>query len=376
MNDNVNAHLKTCRSCLMDTTDSDIKFNEDGSCNHCLKYINDVNKRTLNSLEILNKMNDKIKNAGRSNKYDCVIGLSGGVDSSYVAYYVVRKMKLKPLAVHLDNGWNTALAVRNIKKIVDGLNIDLNTKVLDWDFFRQIQLAFFFSNLPDIEVPTDHFINAQLYHIANEYNIKYIINGMNFTTESIAVPSWAYGHSDWLYINSVFKSYKGKYISKEFPRFTLFDLVYFIYYKKLNVVSILNYIDYNKKQALKTLIDEFDYIPYSGKHNESFITKFLQDYILPNKFGYDKRKIHLSDLIYSNTITREEAVSLLNDAIKVPESDINFFCKKMEISKEAFTTIIQNGLKSSYKEYPNSSWLIFRLKKLYNLFRWLGVVSR
>jgi N-acetyl sugar amidotransferase len=365
-----------CKNCLMDTSDPDIIFNDEGICNHCLRYQNDLNKRTINSADELFKLVSKIKKSGRGNKYDCVIGLSGGVDSSYVAYYLKIVLNLNPIAVHLDNGWNTALAVRNIKKIVDALNIDLYTKVLDWDSFRKIQLTFFCSNLPDIEVPTDHFINAQLYKIASQYNIKYIINGMNFATESIAVPSWSYGHSDWYYINSVYKSFNGTSLNKDFPRFTLPDLFYYFYVRRIKVVSILNYLNYNKNEALNILVKEFDYIPYSGKHNESFITKFLQDYILPKKFGFDKRKIHLSDLIYSKTITREKAIEQINIPIKISENEINFFCKKLEISRSLFDQIITNKISFSHKMYPNTSHLIFNLKKVYNIMRLTGIARK
>lgn len=369
--------LITCTRCLMDTSDDDIYFNDEGVCNHCLKYAENLNKRTINSKDALNKLVANIKKSNSNGKYDCVIGISGGIDSSYVAYYVKTVLKLNPLAVHLDNGWNTSLAIRNVKKIIEGLDIDLYTRVLDWESFRKVQLSFLMSNLPDIEIPTDHFINAQLYETARKLGIKYVINGMNFSTESIAVPSWSYGHSDWKYIKSVYEKYHNEKLDTSlFPKFSLFDLFKTFYFHKVKVVSILNYIDFNKNEALKKLIDDFNYIPYSGKHNESFVTKFLQDYILPNKFGYDKRKIHLSDLIYSKTISREEAKKILDKKINVPEADILFFCKKMGITTDEFNSIIFNDIRSSFKQFPNSSGLVFSLKKIYNILRGLGVVSR
>ena len=288
-------------------SDPDIQFNTFGVCNHCLRYDDQKNKR-LNvgedSEEVFYTLIDNIKKSGKKKKYDCVIGISGGVDSTYVAYLLV-KNGIKPLAVHFDNGWNSELAVSNIEKIIDTLDIDLYSHVIDWTVFKDIQIAFLKSSTPDGEIPTDHAINAVLMDIASKYSLKYIINGMNFSTEGMAVPAWAYGHSDWTYIKTVLKKFGiSKKQIKKYTHFSLLKLFYNLFIRRVKIVSILNYIDYNKNTVLKTIIDKLGYRPYEQKHYESVYTRFFQGFYLIKKFKIDKRRGHMSDLIRSGQLSR------------------------------------------------------------------------
>jgi len=206
--------------------------------------------------------------------YDCIIGVSGGVDSSYVAY-VVRQLGLRPLAVHLDNGWDSELAVSNIKNFLNKLDIDLYTHVLDWEEFKQLQIAFLEASTPDSEVPTDHAIMAVLYKEAAKRNIQYIILGVNTVTEAIHAPRWSYGHNDWRYIKSVNRLF-GKIKLKRFPHFSLFNLIYYSIIKRIKIVRILDFVNYKKQEAMRILQDELYWKPYGGKHYESIYTRFFQ----------------------------------------------------------------------------------------------------
>ena len=364
-----------CSNCVLDDTINGIYFDGNGICNFCKEHSSSINKRVESNSTILNGIISKIKRES-SGPYDCVIGLSGGVDSSYLAFFLVKIAGLKPLAVHVDNGWNTALAVQNIKKIVEKLNIDLCTEVLDWDIFRDVQLAFFRANLPDIEIPTDHIINSVLYKVAISNKIKYIINGMVYKEESISVPEWSYGHSDLKYLSAVLKSQSWRCFPPSLPHFSLLKLFGYLFFYRVRVISMLNYLDYNKEKAQNLLMKEVGYIPYIGKHNESFITKFLQDYILIKKFNYDKRKGHLSGMIYSKAIERQEALLLLEKKPYVSKADIDYFCDKMGIERVEFDTIINNGKKYSFRNFQNNYSLIVFLKKIYNTLRLLKIVYK
>jgi N-acetyl sugar amidotransferase len=363
----------------MDSSDSDIKFDANGVCNHCKSYEERLNSRiyTLGERENkLKKLLENIKRKAKNKEYDCIIGISGGVDSTYVAY-LTKKLGLKPLAVHFDNGWNSELAVSNIEKVLNKLDIDLLTYVIDWEEFRDLQKSFLYASTPDGEIPTDHAINALLFKEASKRNIKYIINGMNFATESIAVKSWAYGHSDWTYINDVHNKY-GKIKLKKYPYFSLFHLFYWTFIKNIKVISILNYIDYRKSYVMEVLQNELGWIYYGGKHYESVYTRFFQGYILPNKFGIDKRKGHLSDLIYSGQITREEAINELSKDIYPPNlfnDDFLFVKKKFSLNDAEFGKIMTSPIRS-YKDFKNIERKIDLLKKFVNFLRLIGFYSK
>lgn len=375
----MNNLYQRCVKCVMDTSDSEITFDDDGICNHCKSYKDRLNSRLYNQEERDEKLSslvNEIKCNSLNNEYDCIIGVSGGVDSTYVAY-LTKKLGLKPLAIHFDNGWNSELAVSNIEKVLKKLEIDLLTYVIDWEEFRDLQKSFLYASTPDGEIPTDHAINALLFREASKRNIKYIINGMNFATESISVKSWAYGHSDWTYIKDVHRKY-GRVKLKNYPFFNLFLLFYWTFIKKIKVISILNYIDYNKKQVMEIIQNELDWVYYGGKHYESVYTRFFQGYILPKKFGIDKRKGHLSDLIYSGQITKEDALDELEKDIypsNLFNDDFIFVKKKFLLSDKEFDQIINTPVKS-YKEFKNIERKIDLLKRFVNYLRFKGLYSK
>lgn len=363
----------------MDTSDIEIHFDERGVCNHCRRYDEDLPKRVFrgdDARQRLENLVESIKKSGTNSEYDCIIGVSGGVDSTYVAY-LTKSLGLNPLAVHFDNGWNSELAVSNIEKTLDVLGIDLFTYVIDWPEFKDLQLSFLKASTPDGEIPTDHAINALLFREANKRGIKYIINGMNFATESMAVSSWAYGHSDWKYIRSVHKKY-GTSSLKRFPHFTFLHLFWWTFIKRIKVVSILNYIEYNKETVMEVIQKELGWVYYGGKHYESVYTRFFQGYILPRKFYIDKRRGHLSDLILSGQLSREEALKEIEkpgyDGTLLRQ-DKEFVMKKFGLTAESFENLMTLPVKS-YKDYPNSYKSVKLLKKIVNFLREKGFYSK
>lgn len=373
MNNNI------CVKCIMDYSDPDLVIDSEGICNHCRRYVNQLNLRIFTDQVAdlkLKELVQKIKKSSYKNDYNCIIGVSGGVDSTYVAY-LVKELGLKPLAIHFDNGWNSELAVSNIEKVLDKLNIDLYTYVIKWDVFKDLQLSFLKASTPDGEIPTDHAINALLFREANKRGIKWIINGMNFATESISVPSWSYGHSDWKYIKSIHKLFGSKKLDV-YPKYTIWDLFRWTFIKKIKVVSILNYVNYNRADVMNILENKLDWVYYGGKHYESIYTRFFQGYILPNKFKIDKRRGHLSDLIRSGQLTREEAL----EELKLPIYDLGmlrqdkiFVLKKFGLSEEQFENLMSLPRKS-YKDYPNSTFIINLLKSIVNKFRSVGLYTK
>lgn len=363
----------------MDTSDLDIEFDSKGVCNHCKSYEDRLSSRIYTPEERDSKLKDivrKMKSFGKNKEYDCIIGVSGGVDSTYVAY-LTKKLGLRPLAIHFDNGWNSELAVSNIEKVLNNLEIDLFTYVIDWEEFRDLQKSFLYASTPDGEIPTDHAINALLFREASKRNIKYIINGMNFATESIAVKSWAYGHSDWTYIKDVHSKF-GKVKLKKYPYYNLLLLFYWTFIKGIKVVSILNYVDYKKDQVMDVLQNNLGWVYYGGKHYESVYTRFFQGYILPQKFNIDKRKGHLSDLIYSGQLSREDAIEEIKKEVypsHLFNDDLVFVKKKFSLSDIDFQAIM-NTPRRSYKEFKNIDSKIMLLKKFVNYLRFKGLYSK
>ncbi|MGR3173264.1 MAG: N-acetyl sugar amidotransferase [Candidatus Scalindua sp.] len=345
---------KMCTRCVMDTTDPGIEFGADGICIHCKKHDEWVEKYVITGDEgrrRLEEIVDNIKREGINRDYDCLIGVSGGVDSSYVAYKV-KELGLRPLAVHLDNGWNSELAVDNIYKMLKKLDIDLHTHVINWEEFKDLQLSFLKASTPDSEIPTDHAIFSLMYNTAVKENIKYIITGRNVRTETHLPRAWSQGHMDWRYIKSVQKQY-GNAKLKTFPRMDFH--VVFKSTRILKWVDILDYIDYKKKDAIKVLEDEFEWRGYGGKHYESLYTKFYQGYILPKKFGYDKRRSHFSSLICSGEMTRIEALTALKMEIypiEEQQQDRVYVIKKLGLTDEDFENIMSLPHKTIY-DYPS-----------------------
>ena len=372
---------KICKVCIMDISDPEITFKND-ICNHCIRFEN-IKHQRLNtgpdSKKVFNKLIKDIKQNGKGKKYDCIIGVSGGVDSTYVAYLLV-KNGIRPLAVHFDNGWNSELAVSNIEKTISNLGIHLHTHVMDWNVFKKIQVSFLKSLTPDGEIPTDHAINAVLLDISKMYKTKYIINGMNFATEGMAVPSWSYGHSDWTYIKNVMiRNGLKKKDFRKYPHFSLFKLFYHIIFRRVKIVSILNYIKYNKEYALDVIKKDLEYRPYEQKHYESIYTRFFQGYYLIEKFGFDKRRGHLSDLIRSKQLTRNEALKQIKfdsyTDLKKRDEDISFVLKKLELTRFDLKKIIKSENKN-YSNYKNSIYWVNKLKNSYNFLRMKGIFQK
>lgn len=369
---------RQCTCCVMDTTDPDIKFNQDGVCNHCFQYTDNVNIRTINNNqdERLMKLVNKVKKTGRGKEYDCIIGVSGGVDSTYVAYKC-KELGLNPLAVHFDNGWDSELAIKNIENVLNKLEIDLYTYVVNWEEFKDLQLSFLKASTPDSEIPTDHAIYALLMKTASKRGIKYVISGMNYQTESIMPISWAYGHSDWKYIKNIHKIFGNEKL-RTFPRYTLFYLFYIAFLRRIKFVSLLNYFEYDREEVMKILVNSLDWKDYGGKHQESIYTRFFQAYILPMKFNIDKRKAHLSNLINSGQISRSEALEQLKEYPfsnqEVLEDKI-YVTKKLGLTEGTFEEIMNLPL-ITFHDYPNNYLIIKSLKKMINFFRKLRLFPK
>lgn len=363
----------------MDTTDPEIVFDAAGVCNHCHKYDIELPKRVFQGQianEKLTEIVNKIKQSGKGREYDCIIGVSGGVDSTYVAY-LTKELGLRALAIHFDNGWNSELAVSNIEKVLDKLDIDLFTYVIDWEEFKDLQLSFLKASTPDGEIPTDHAINALLFREASKRGIKYIINGMNFATESMAVRMWAYGHSDWKYIKAVHKIF-GTSSLKKYPHYSFFNLFYWTFIKRIKVVSILNYVDFDKNKVMELIQEKLNWVYYGGKHYESVYTRFFQGYILPTKFNIDKRIGHLSDLIRSGQLSRENALTELSLPaydVQMKNIDLDFVIKKLDFNKSSFEKLM-NEKPKNFMAYPNSASTIIKIKKGVNYLRAKGLYSK
>jgi len=352
----------------MDTSDPDIQFDSDGVCNHCRAYDEMVKREVLTGEEGRRRLEQtvaKILRDGVGKQYDCIIGVSGGVDSTFVAYKV-KQLGLRPLAVHLDNGWDSELAVNNIHKTLEKLGIDLYTHVIDWEEFKDLQLAFLKASTPDSEIPTDHAIVSILYQTADRLGIKYVITGYNVRTEGTGTPAWSQGYYDWKYIESVHKQF-GTVPLRTFPHMTRREWLRFR--RKQVWIHILDYVDYDKGEAIRTLGNELGYQYYGQKHFESIYTRFFQGYILPKKFGYDKRKFHFSSLICAGEMTREEALKTLKEPPYTPdmqEADRTYVIKKLGLAEHEFDEIMELPKKTIY-DYPShardSRRLVLRLAR-------------
>ena len=347
----------TCSKCILDTTDDpNIKFNEKGICNYC-NYYETHNKANTNQKDRSKEFEaliSSIKKQGSNKEYDCIIGVSGGVDSTYVAY-LVKKHGLRPLAVHLDYGWNSELAVSNITSTLNKLGIDLYTHVIDWEEIKDLQLSFLKASVVDIELLNDFAIYAILHNLAFKKGIKYVLHGMNVETEGEILPAgWAHEKFDQLNILSIHKQFGSKKL-KTYPRLSFFKRYYLNVIYKLKWVGILNYISYNKEEVKKLITEKLDWKDYGGKHFESIFTRFYQAYILPRKFHIDKRKFHYSVLICSGQMTREEALVEMEKPVYDPQmlkEDYAFVLKKLGLTEKEFEDIMKSPAKE-HLEYDS-----------------------
>lgn len=355
------SNLRVCARCIMDESDPDITFDSSGVCNHCIRYDRIRSHRVASATDRepqLLALVDEIKAAGKGRRYDCVIGVSGGVDSTYVAS-LVKDLGLRPLAVHFDNGWNSELAVANIEKVLRLLDIDLYTYVVDWEEFRDLQIAFLKSSTPDGEVPTDHAILALLYKTAAKHGLRHVLSGANVVTEGVLPESWAYGFLDWRYISSVHRRFGTRGIAS-FPRISLPRMAWYALVRRIRYVSILNFVDYRKSEAMELLQSKLGWVYYGGKHYESIYTRFYQAYYLPRKFGIDKRRAHYSALVCGGQMSRDEAVALMAQPsypADLLRQDCQYVLKKLELNVAEFEAILSSENKS-FNAYPNSLyWL-------------------
>jgi N-acetyl sugar amidotransferase len=360
---------QVCTRCVMSTTDPDITFDAEGRCNHCTDYLDRISNLTYRpgiSESELTAIAERVKAAGRGKEYDCVIGLSGGIDSSYAAY-VVKNLGLRPLAVHMDNGWNSDTATKNIKNVARTLGIDYQSAVLDWEEFRDLQLAFLRASVPEIETPTDIAIPAALHRVAAENGVRFILMGGNYATEGILPRSWHYNAKDVRFLRAVHRRF-GSGKLRTFPTFGFVKETYYKFVKGIRLVYVLNHVPYSKMEAMKKLEDELGWEYYGGKHFESTITGFVQSYVLPVKFNIDYRRATLSSQICAGEMTRDEALQILKtppfDAARVPQQKA-YVAKKFGITLEEMDAILAVPPKT-HRDYPNNERL---LELLYGVYR-------
>jgi len=343
----------------MDTSDSKIDFDNRGVCDHCRDFYDNV-KPNWNTgskgRKDLNKIITKIKDDGKNRDFDCIIGMSGGADSSYLLHMVVVEFGLRPLVFHVDGGWNTQIAVNNINVMIDKLGLDLYTEVINWEEMKDFQLSYFKSGLANIDVPQDHAFIATLYNFANKHNIKYIMNGGNISTECVRNPlEWLYYGTDMAQIKDIRRKFGTKKL-KTYPFSSVFrHKIYLKYFRGVNVVKPLDFMPYIKFDAMKFLAKEYGWQPYPQKHFESRFTKFYEGYWLPMKFGYDTRKVQYSSLILTGQMTRNDALEILKKpAIPINEAthDFEYVAKKIGITVEELQLYFNQDNKT-YKDYKN-----------------------
>lgn len=369
-------NYQACNTCVMDSSIPGISFLK-GICNFCISYEENSNKSKNKNFTNRNFkiIINQIKTENYKNKYDCILGISGGVDSSYLALKC-REWGLRTLLVQFDNGWNTEVASKNIELIQKKTKFDLVTEVVDWDEFKDLQLSFLKAGLVNIEAPSDHGIFATMYNVAARENIKYLFTGVNKSTEYYFSDSsdlnnrycFGYLYADLFHIESVHKLFGNKKLLT-FPKLSIYKKIYLDFFK-IKKIEPLNYNPYIKESAIKELIKKVNWKPYSSKHFESVITRFHQSYILPVKFKIDKRLLHYSMLIWSKQLKRSAAIRLLRKKIcddKILIQDYYFFLKKMNLSKNQFKNLIFRK-NSIFTNFPNQYWIINLLKKIRHFF--------
>lgn len=343
----------------MDTSDRQIVFDGNGLCDHCVDFYRNTLPRwhaDARGRAELEAIAAQIRRTGEGKEFDSILGLSGGIDSSYMLHLMVRELGLRPLVFHVDGGWNSELAVHNIEVLVERLGLELFTEVINWEEMRDFQLAFFKSGLPNIDIPQDHAFVAVLYNFAEKYKIPYILNGGNVATEGIRNPlEWLYYGTDMALIRDVHRQF-GTVPLRDYPLSSVFrHKIYLRYLRGVRVIKPLNYIPYNKKRAMETLAHEYDWKPYARKHDESRFTKFYEGFWLPERFGYDTRRVQFSSLIVSKQMTREEAVLELKSPGYNPasiEDDFKYIATKLGITAEELRGYF-NMPRKTHRDYHN-----------------------
>ena len=367
-----------CTQCVMDTTDSKISFDEHGVCDHCRNFERKIKpywKPKENDFEGLEKLAQEIRKAGKGRDYDCILGLSGGADSSYLAYIAKEVMHLRPLAFVVDTGWNLNVAVENIEKIVKGLDLDMYTEVVNWKEMADFQLSMFKASISSQDFPQDHAIFAGLYNYATKHHIKYVLTGSNSATEFIRPPL------EWIYMNDLRMALDihnkfGEVELKTFPLCNIWKYrIWYRYFLGMRRRFPLDYVVYDKAEAEELLHEKFGWTKYANKHYENVFTRFFEGFYLPHKFGFDTRKNVLSNEILVGTMTREEALKILEQPPYDPEQaelDKAYVAKKLGITTEEFDEIINQPNKTP-ADYKNSIWM---LKISVAVCRLLGIENR
>lgn len=348
-----------CTNCVMDDSDSNIVFDENGICDHCIDFYQNVKPNWFPNEKgeaELFKIIKKIKNDGIGKDFDCILGMSGGVDSSYLLHIAVNKFGLRPLVFHVDGGWNSELAVNNIQVMIDKLGLDLYTEVINWEEMRDFQLAFFKSGVPHLDLPQDHAFVATLYKFADKYNIKYILNGGNISTECVRNPlEFLYYGTDMSQINDIRRRFcTNKLTTYPFSP-VLKHKFYLRYIKGVQVIKPLNYLPYIKEEALKLLVDIYGWTPYPQKHFESRFTKFYEGFWLPERFGFDTRRVQYSSLILTGQMSRLEALEKMKYPAYNKETiveEFNYVATKLGISPEELRSYFIMP-KKFYWDYKN-----------------------
>jgi N-acetyl sugar amidotransferase len=361
---------RICTNCVMDTTDAKIVFDERGVCDHC----NSFYQHTLPNWHTdetgqreIHAMVQRIKAAGKGRDFDCIIGMSGGIDSSYLTYLAKEQFGLRPLVFHVDAGWNSQEAVNNIEKLVDGLGLDLYTEVINWEEMRDLQVAFFKSGVSHIDTPQDHAFFATMYKFAVDNNVKYILTGANLSTECIRNPvEWMYYQSDAVQLRDIHRKFGTRPLTSYPVTSILRHKIYLPYIKGIKVVRPLNSIPYIKQDAIELLVDKFGWQPYPQKHFESRFTRFYEGYWLPKKFGYDTRRVQFSSLIVTGQMTRDEALAKLEQS---PYDEASIHRDFEYVANKLGITVAQL---QGYMDAPNRSYHDYRSQEhIYSLGSWM-----
>lgn len=353
-----------CSNCIMDTTDPKITFDERGWCDYCRNYYENILPNwhpNEKGEKMLAPVIDKIKRDGKGRKHDCIIGISGGVDSSYLTYLAKEKFGLRPLIFHVDAGWNSQVSANNIERLIDGLGLDLHTEVVDWLEMKDLQLAFFKAQVPHLDLPQDHAFFSALYNFAAKHGFKYTLTGANYSTECIREPlDWVYHASDLRQLKDIHRRF-GQRPLRTFPTADIFKFkLYYRYIKGVRVVKPLNYVPYNRENAMQELANRFGWQKYGHKHYESRFTRFFEGYWLPKRFGYDKRRTHFSSLILTQQMKREEALAEIAQPAydeQLMVQDFEYVAKKLDLSVSELQAMM-DGEKKTYRDYKSNMPLI------------------
>ena len=373
------AKYRICTRCIMDTSDPEITFDGQGRCNHCTAAIERMSRELLPPAarrEAMERLAEVVRAEGRGKEYDCIIGVSGGVDSTTTAYFT-KQLGLRPLAVHFDNGWDSELAVDNIRRTLNALGIDLFTHVVDWEEFRDLQLCFLKASVANAEAPTDHGITATLFRAAHRQNVRFILSGSNLATEAIMPHAWGHYNQDLRLLKALHRRF-GTRPLRTMPMIGISNYLVSVFLLGIRQIPFLNYIEYDKQEAKDMLAREIGWRDYGGKHYESIWTRFFQGYYLPVKFGFDKRKPHLSSLICSGQMTREHALEEIEKPVYPPEllrQDMQFVMKKLELDQAQFDAILGAPLRQA-SQYPSNHFLFHEMGRYKNVFRHIATAAR